>query len=231
MYKTRVRLSRTSLVADSTDCPNCGAALPRKEFRAEWVESPLTPGWMASYRILEKDDHAVVAEVRVHPYEKHREAGSWSLNPDAVPEGGVKTAVVRALRVGEPGRLLPEVLKQMRSEFPEAFPRIARRHRFTKAVLDEPVRPGRRGRNRRSLAEIARAYVAAYEEGSRSPVKDVARELTRQGRDKTESSVSADIYKCRHVDPPLLTPAELGRAGGRLTEEAMRLLIKKGRQR
>ncbi len=231
MPKPRVRLSRRSLVADITNCPSCGAALPREESATQWIESVLPLGWVVSYRIVRKDDHVVVGEARIHPRENNSDPGEWSRNPDSVPEGGLKTAVVRALKIGEPLRELPKVLDQMRSQFPGATARIERRHRFTNAVLTEPVRPGRRGRDPRSLAEIARSYVAACDRGSRSPVQDVVDELARQGRDKSPASVSTDIYNCRHHDPPLLTPAQPGRAGGRLTAEATRLLSEKGRKR
>ncbi len=232
MFKPRLRLSRRSPVADITNCPDCGAVLPRDVLPTEWVESSLPLGWVVSYRIIQKDDHVVLAEARIHPEEKNAEPGVWSLNPDSVPEGGLKTEVVRALKVGEPLQLLPEIWSQMRSQFPDAVTtRVERRHRFTKAVIDAPVRPGRRGRDPRLLAEIARAYVAACDRGSRSPVQDVADELSRQGRKKSPASVSMDIHHCRYGDPPLLTPTQPGRAGGRLTAEAMRLLSSKRRRR
>lgn len=232
MSKPRLRLSRTSPLVDITNCPECGAVLPRDVLPTEWVESSLPHGWVVSYRVLVKDDQVVVAEARIHPHEKNSDAGAWSLNPDSVPEGGLKTEVVRAVKVGEPLQLLPEIWEQMRSQFPYAVTdRIKRRHRFTKAVLDEPVRPGRRGRDPRSLAEIARAYVAACDRGSRSPIKDVADELARQGRKKSPASVSMDIHHCRYGEPALLTPTQPGRPGGRLTAEAMRLLSQKGSKR
>ena len=77
-------------------------------------------------------------------------------------------------------------------------------------------RPGRRQPDE-FYAEVAAAYVAALDGGSRSPVRDLA-----SVRGYSTSMVNNWIYEARQRG--LLTEAPPGRAGGELTEQARALL-------
>jgi hypothetical protein len=82
---------------------------------------------------------------------------------------------------------------------------------------------GRKGRPLKAFAEVAAAYVAAVEAGSKRPVVDVARV-----RKVPPSQVRDTIRRARLLG--LLTTARHGVRGGSLTSQA-KTLLRKMRQR
>jgi len=88
--------------------------------------------------------------------------------------------------------------------------------RYAKAFTEQP-RPGRRGRDARAYAEVAALYVEKLPAGAKTAVKDLAGELGY-----SPSQVRNVLYAARRRG--LLTPAEPGKAGGRLTGKALDLL-------
>jgi hypothetical protein len=93
------------------------------------------------------------------------------------------------------------------------------RMRWRAWTADFILRPrtGTGGRSDRPYAALAACYVAAFERGEISPVKAVARELAFEDR-----AVRNYLTKAR--ERGLLTPADPGCPGGRLTEKSRRIL-------
>jgi hypothetical protein len=91
-----------------------------------------------------------------------------------------------------------------------------------KTVPRSDVRPRRRlakGRPEIFYAEIARAYAEEVQAGSKRPIVDLAKRL-RMDRPKVRDS----IYSARRRG--LLSKADHGKWGGKLTDKAKRLLRK-----
>lgn len=83
-------------------------------------------------------------------------------------------------------------------------------------------RPGRRGRNDLYYALVARDYVEALAVDARAPIKLLRKQRSARGEDVTEEQLRAQLGTARRLG--LLTKAEAGTAGGRLTAKAKKLL-------
>src|SRR5207244_4410659 len=131
----------------------------------------------AAYRLVVKDARAIVAEVRVFPYEdEHRLPGQWSgvwVGRAKVPSAGLTTRLLRRLRLGHDVHSLPQIVGNLKDQAPQL------RHVFDLPVdiLLAPPPPrssaGGRGRPRlpdRQYAELAAAYAAAVARGSTTPI-------------------------------------------------------------
>ncbi len=192
-----------------------------------WLEVDLRNGWIAAYRLLRQRDAIVFGELRVFPRETGRRyAGRWSaeeLGDDATaPPGGLSTETLRAVKLGEhrhqAERELARFAGRIRRRWPDYDPfgpdGVLGRHGITR----EAVTPsGRRTRDERFYAGIAALYAEQVAAGSRRPVKAVAEAI---GADPGYTRNL--VEDCRKLG--LLTAAKHGRAGGKLTAKARRLL-------
>jgi hypothetical protein len=203
-----------------------------------WLETSLPgdPAWTVAYRIALQDGRAVVAELRVFPTESdvpNREPGSWRgewLGRKApVPAGGLTTRAVRSIRVGQDVQSLANYVDEIRKE-PDLRWFLDPKHGWlghlgiTDSLKIERPRAVRPGRGRptlpaRAYLDVATAYAAAVERGSRSPIQDVAATLAIP-----VSTVRARIHTARRLG--FLDPGRQGHAGGQLMPAARRLLQK-----
>ena len=192
-----------------------------------WVE--LSVGdWIAAYRLLPKDAGPVIAELRVFPAEsgRHR-AGCWSGEEAHVPQGGLPITILRDLRTSDVREFYADALRRFEKKHgASTVTRVLSRHGLGRRKL--PLkRPGRRGHDPTLYAEVAARYVKAVRSGSRTPVRDVARELNY-----SQPQMRDLIHAARTRG--MLTAAPQGRAGGELTPEAVEVLeqeIKKRKRR
>ena len=79
-------------------------------------------------------------------------------------------------------------------------------------------RPGRRGADPRGYALLAARYVRALRSEPRAPYRRMVEELAAEGWHETEQGLRQKIRRARQLDPPVLTEASKGKAGGELTE-------------
>lgn len=174
----------------------------------------LEDGWEARVRIVIQDGQPVPAELRVVRGRKTPDVPSGGLTTRAVREIPLWGAVDEAHR-----RLSPLVAADMPSWIAGSG---LRRQGFT----SDPLRkPGRKGRPDRYYATIARAYLEAVRRGSRQPVKDVATELSAEtGGTISPAYVRDQLHVARSRSRALLTRPPKGKAGGELTEKALRAL-------
>jgi hypothetical protein len=196
-----------------------------------WLEHELVPGkWIAAFRLVEEDGRMVIGEIRVFPYEQHeirpdgrrrprRPRGRWSAEQlgtrAPAPPGGLTARVLQKVRVTKALEQAGEKVEGWRRTLGRAqFDYAFDRHQFTEAARR---RPGRRGRSDRFYAELAVEYARAMAAGSRTPVKDLARELALP-----ESAVRDLVHQARVRG--LLTRSGRGQPGGQPTERARALL-------
>lgn len=191
--------------------------------------------WLAAYRIVEQDGQLVIAEIRILPWPRTQKERDWidaslrvepearyvlddegnptgpALERPAVPAGGLTARAAKAgIRTGEAIDRVREAARH------HGF------HEFSPEALAEPRRPGRRGHSDRFYAELAAAYVAIVEQGSRAVIRDLTKQLAEQGMHYTPEAVRDLIHDAR--DRGVLTRSLRGRAGGQLTDEARALL-------
>ena len=193
-----------------------------------WVEVPLGDAWVAAYFLVLQQGRPVIAEVRIFPAEPQRPgAGQWSghfLGVDAsVPAGGVRSRLLRLpLRTHQvwTDRFLaslrkrqgPDRFRDQRWLGDHEFVPTPRTRRSTRRARGRPSLPNR------AYAVVARAYDAAIQRKSRSPVKDVAAALNESSLGRVRSL----IFKARAKG--YLTQTIQGRSEGRLTALGKRVL-------
>jgi hypothetical protein len=170
------------------------------------LEVPLEGGWLARCRLAPQGGRVVIAELHLVPEEN-------------VPAGGVTAGVVRNVQVGELRRELERHLADVREKWGDAVLEpegLLGRHGLAK-LAEEASRPAER--DDAYFARIAARYVELVERGNTRPTPVLAAELGR-----LESYIAMAIRDARKRG--LLTPTTRGRAGGKLTPKAQRLLAR-----
>lgn len=125
-------------------------------------------------------------------------------------ESGIVSAQLR-LSINEAIRRAIPLLRKV-GAVPEAM------HRFPDGfVLKEPRRPGRKGHSDLYLSALASRYVRKTMAGNRRAVAELAAEMHL-----SVETVRGLLVDARNRE--LLTRPPAGKAGGRLTEKALRLL-------
>jgi len=201
-----------------------------------WVEASLpNSAWMAAFRIGMQGGLLTVTELRVYPHEDYsaRQAGEWSASHKGtsapVPPGGLKAAIVAKVRWSAVNRHLRAVLETIQAN--RELAKLWRDHlKLDPDIVRPPTKPvkkqDRRGRPKKPdlpFAKISAYYCGRCEIGSRSPVSDCARHFritTKEARTQLHQARRRGLLAGGGKD-------RQGIAGGRLTEEALRLLGRK----
>lgn len=213
-----------------------------------WYERPLPSAgqaeWTVAYRLIGRNGHPTVAEMRVFPYEQQQtrrrgsdgnwvEApskprrrpfgpGTWSGRPSSVPEsGGLPSRLLRKIQIQQHLALvIAEVLPELRSlADPEIFESLFGRPgiEINNKALTRPPHPGRRGHSDLYLARIAQTYRECLQKDSRKPTALLAEVLG------LEYSHVNDLLKAAR-ERGLLTRGRQGVPGGDLTDKAEGIL-------
>jgi hypothetical protein len=207
-----------------------------------WYEAEVGE-WVAAWRLLPQGGRVVFGEVRLFPNEPRRKAGRWSADRlgdrAQVPGGGITVRELRrlVLEIGRHrGQARAEVTRWVRKEqrrrqplfYPFGPEGLFERHGASEAFVDPAsgqtggafathLPPKRMRRDERFYAEMAAAYAEAVSAGNNRPVDTIAAALGR-----SRNTVKDVIREARARG--LLTETTHGRAGGRLTAKAKRLL-------
>ena len=180
--------------------------------------------WLVACRIEPQDDRLVIAEIRILPWPTTEQERSWvgdlllhcpspgnvadhhgeiipgrpSRVPPSTPAGGLTARAARTLTT-EPAFEMARQTMGILMDYRDAG-HITGRHlpaSFTRATIEAPRQPGRRGRPDRFYAEIAAAYVAAVDAGSRTPIPDVTRRLADEGLHFSKDAVRDLVHDAR----------------------------------
>ncbi len=219
-----LRLPEYSLVEVAT-CPSCTKVLPRRWHKAIWIEVPVEDAWVAAYRLVIKKGQAAVAEARLFPKEKnphrerHRAAGHWSERGSLVPATGMPGRILRKLRLQDPIAVLPKAIQNWEARHGRPVGnRVLRRFAMsTKTELARKPR-GQPLRTDELVAEFARAYVEKIHQCRAHPIKELAEERNFSPEN------TRDIIREARKRGFLTRPPERGKAGGKLTPKARRIL-------
>jgi hypothetical protein len=175
--------------------------------------------WTVYYTLIPSAGTLVIREIRIAA-----EPAGWPHQkiPRPEPPAPVELtarAMRAAVRPGEAIQQARQCLTGLTVDRPDDWSPLPSDWAFTAEVIDAPRQVGRGGRPDRYYAEYAAAYVAASEGGG-SPIRDVARQ-----RGESSNYVRDVIHECRPARRGLLTePPAKGKAGGQLTEKALRIL-------
>jgi hypothetical protein len=206
-----------------------------------WYEADLGD-WVAAWRLLPQGGRMVFGELRLFPNEPRRKAGRWSADRlgdrAQVPRGGITVRELRQLVLdigrhrgqarAEVGRWVANEERRQRPLGDPFGPEgLFARHGLSKAFVDQArgevigfdmhLPPRRMRRDDRFYAEMAAAYAEAVAAGNNRPIDTIAEALGR-----SRNTVKDVIREARARG--LLTETTHGRAGGRLTAKAKRLL-------
>lgn len=185
-----------------------------------WLEVP-DPIWTVAYRLIVQSQGIAVAEIRVYPTEPATEgdAGEWSREADRVPDGGLSGRRLREIGVSEHQRLASEVTAKFREAMGEPrFDAFMGDRVLSDQQLGSLSNASELSSDRATrLAQIAGLYVSAATAGDRSPVASVADQLGM-----SRPSVRDRLHDARELG--LLERTVPGKAGGRLSTEALELL-------
>jgi hypothetical protein len=180
------------------------------------VQVPLDNDWLMVVTLCEQDGSPVVERIEVR-HDRWRGAYEDPENPRSVvfpplPNGGLPLRLLRSITFGD---ALAAARKSLAGVSDDALAL----HGFSRATLDEPRRPGRRGHPDLYYAEMAAAYVRSVERGSLRPVEDVAKAW---GGGYSATYIRSALHIARQRD--LLTKVRRGVAGGALTAKATAIL-------
>lgn len=184
----------------------------------------LDDDWIVAYRLIPQGDQLIVAEVRIFPGQLNMFSGP---EPDEqtwarpIPDRGLTARGLRQIPLGKHLRLAQKEAAQEERMFESAPPSF---QRFAWPLERDRRRPGPKGWPDQHYAKIAAAYVDALAGGSRRPVNDATEFLKKQGLPYSKDRIRDAVSEARRRG--LLTPAQRGRAGGRLTDRAQKLLEK-----
>jgi hypothetical protein len=171
------------------------------------------PGWL--FNIDFDDAGAVVRfEVIADSFES-RGLSLAGAAPCDEPGAPLNARLIHDLPFGEIVAAARADLAAWASDVDRVAPDMAARRQHFAAVLRE--RPGRRGRTDLEYARLAAEYAELIFDGDTMPVVTLAEELH-----VAESTVRNQLSEARRRG--LLTATKPGRAGGRLTAKAQRLL-------
>jgi hypothetical protein len=189
-----------------------------------WLDVPVGRGWIASYRLRTTTGGSLeVIELRLRPAAAIEVHGGLVVDADTVvPPTGLTSRDLRDVKVTAHLSGFPDLNRKVRTILGVDTKPLRARRSLTKADANLVQRPGRAGRDKLELARIAARYTGFVEDGSRRPIEDLTAELCAKGRDVSSATVRGFIHDARRAG--LLTPTPKGRAGGDLTDEAVRLL-------
>jgi hypothetical protein len=173
------------------------------------VEFKLDDDWVAHVRLAPQNGRPIVTGIAVWP------VGG---QPSTVPLGGMQSRTIRKLRLGDAFSIFREVADAWD---PEVFGPTGPLGQFGFVSAEPPPRrsPGRSGYDDLFYARIAARYVRKVRTGTRSPVVELARELSW-----TPEYLREVLGRARQRK--LLTPSPPGRPGGALTKRTRHLLRK-----
>jgi hypothetical protein len=203
-----------------------------------WVEWQCADGWMAAERLRVLPDKRLIAtELRIFPmpvvgwrrvvnkrYPRwgRRQPGCWNAASASVPKNGVTARLLRHVKSERHAAIQDFVTYFSRTidfDLSPIFGPLA-----TSAIAPRVGEQPRRGtKTRVYYAQIASDYETCCSLASRSPVLEIAK-----NRGIPAKEVKRDVYRARIQG--LLTKAQHGRPGGRLTLDAQRLLSNAGRR-
>jgi hypothetical protein len=212
-----------------------------------WVETPIPgrEGWMAAGLFFAHHDQIVLVELRVFPnvgrypplprdWRKDAQTirvgkQEWALGPPQIVRGkGEWSQKAKDLDGAPPGgipvRLLQDIpLRQMIEEVHRRASStdragIALPRGWANAVRGELPRPGRKGRDDHFYAVWARRYEQRVDNGSKTPLADLAREYG-----VPYATIRGYIDEARNRRG-LLWPTTRGKAFAALTPKATKLL-------
>lgn len=169
-----------------------------------WLEVDLDGSWTVAYRLEATGGRIVFGEMKV----SQRRSSSR----------GVDASLLRRIPVGEHRQLVDQHIDQLRERYGDVLlaPKgLLGRHGLAEVV--QAAKQRRAPRDARYFAQLAARYVELLEAGVTRPTPIIAEEL-----DRPRSYVTNAIRDARKMG--LLTPTTHGRAGGRLTPKARRLL-------
>jgi hypothetical protein len=164
-------------------------------------------GWNAEARFETQGGTLVITDLRIVP------AG------DSIPAGGVTASTLRRLQIGELRKALEAQARHLSGQLGEQSSELLGQHGLAE-LAHEASAPA--ARDDRYFARIAARYAELVAEGNKRPTPVLAGELGRP-----ESYVTFAVRDARKRG--LLTPTTKGRAGGRLTPKARRLLAQHSR--
>lgn len=130
-------------------------------------------------------------------------------------------------------RLFPEIVDWLDRRSQNRFSaQVLKRFGLRRTERVVARRPGRKGRGDLHYATWAAAYIERLDAGSRTPIKDLAAKppIRVQGYVSTERQVSPETVRdilSEARSRGLLTRPPAGRAGGALTDKALRILRKR----
>jgi hypothetical protein len=181
---------------------------PTENQFAEWLEVRVDGGWLVRYRPEVVRGRLVFAEMHLAP------AGSET------PREGVTPALLRRVAIGEHRQLLvDEAARAFIEHLGQPHEPITLSRELFLSPAGAAEKPRRRRRDDRWYAEAARLYAALVEGGATHPLPTLAGQLGL-----AQSSAATVIRDARSMG--LLTATSRGRAGGRLTAKARRILAK-----
>ena len=164
--------------------------------------------WAVLLHLQWREDHFHVVEVSIRPAGQAPDPWSWA-------PGTLSPTFIRGVQWGslfESARQLCWMVLAFSDERgTSAFEQVWRPRQ------DPGTRPGPPDKSRRTLALLAARYVALIEAGERAPTKALAEELNY-----SPVTINEQLRKARNAG--LLTAAPKGKAGGRLTAKAKKLL-------
>jgi hypothetical protein len=184
-----------------------------------WVEGTIG-SWVVAYRVVVPADmNPRIAELRIFPKEPpvtgRRPKGTWSGAVEHVPRSGLRTQVLRRVRLSLAGKALATTYGSVVTLFDNSGLGAL-------SSSKAPARPkrARRGRKKHAddfLARVAADYVDAVTRGSVTPVMDIANQ-----RAAPTGRVRAWISQARKRG--FLAGRGRGRTVGLLTPKAMSAL-------
>ena len=214
-----------------------------------WVGVDVDDGWRADLRLALQDDRLVVSEVRLYPSMTEAEAKLAGISPSVrdtkefellhepgdswkrgqeqgldaeVPAGGISARLLRRVPVHVHERMDTQRLAVLKIT-PRGDEEVIELHTEGELILlqhqhrsDAPRRRGRPRLDDATLLRVAATYAEAYLAGAH-PTQTVRRKL------RMSQARARDLVR-RARERGFLTHATWGRAGGKLTAEAERLL-------
>jgi hypothetical protein len=181
---------------------------------------PLDRDLVAEYHFKVTDNGVpVISEVRVAAVPITHFLAEQPVPDDAPVTGdGITARALRKVPVG------PEVIADQLKAPPVLAKWGLDPTGFRLAATKAPRRPGSRGRPDLYYAQLAQAYAERVAAGSRSPVADLARELSSRRQPFSHAYIRDQVHEARRRG--LLTKPPRGKPGGVLTDKARRELLR-----
>lgn len=194
----------------------------------DWYYQRPQPGWVAAFRVMNRNGSPVVAELRLFPDGAESgsasvaplQLGEWSGDLAQVPPNGLGTSVVRAVRLSD----ARESVRAAWAELAESGEIGAAMAGLSQRQVGQRVKhPGRGGRDPRWFAAVAYDYSRLVDAGTPKPAAHLAKAYSDEGHKYEETTVRGWIHEARQRG--LLTDApSRGVAGGTVTPLGLALL-------